>query len=282
MHVEEWCQVCSRHPPDDWMSIKMSHKHHVLEYVATLPTGVQLQTTSWLWRTRWFVRSRHAHNHRDYKRCQPPDTNFHSRAAATPVGLWWHSPTFWTTLRDFGTKNGFDWWYHPWVSQFLGIQQVNHVPRPPGELFVETILERRVVWFLETWRMQQFRLRNLYLPIHPPRLGPHENFGSVWSHYISTFVTLSIITSGQAVWDHSSTFAIFCRNLCKFQVSIPTRTTCHPMNGFGGFGHEMGSPKSIAVASRKDAPTDTARRRRQRGAHSGGLSFWVSDWIMIS
>ena len=91
----------------------MSHKHHVLKYVATLPTGAQLQTTSWLWRTRWFVHSRHAHNHRDYKRCQPPDTNFHSRAAATPVGLWWHSPTFWTTLRDFGTKI-----YHPWVSEF--------------------------------------------------------------------------------------------------------------------------------------------------------------------
>ncbi len=139
------------------------------KYDATLPTGVPLWTTSRIWRTEWFVPSRHSHNHLDYKRCH----NRLNQISFLELQLLQLAcdeipPHFGRSPAILERKNCFHRRYHPWVSQFLGIQKVNHVP-PPGELLVEAILETRVVWFLKTWHMQEFRLRNLYFSIHPTR-----------------------------------------------------------------------------------------------------------------
>ena len=85
-------------------------------YDATLPTGVPLRTTSRIWRTEWFVPSRHSHNHLDYKRCH----NHLNQISFLELQLLQLAcdeipPHFGRSPAILERKNCFHWWYHPWV-----------------------------------------------------------------------------------------------------------------------------------------------------------------------
>ena len=64
----------------------------------------------------------------------------------------------------------------------------------------------------------------------------------------------------------------FRPNLCKFQVLIPTRMTCHPMNDFGCLGHEMGKSQECCSFFPQRCPDAHCQERRAR------CSFW---WFVV-